>query len=155
MSDTPHIGFHPTEEVRKRMSESHKGQISPMKGKNHTKEACEKISKSKKGKTSNRKGIKHSEKTREKMRKAHETRPPTSEETRGKMSESAKLKPPMSDETRIKLREGQKGERGSNWKGGISFEPYCPSFDRPFKERVRKFFGRVCVECGKTEVENG
>jgi hypothetical protein len=34
------------------------------------------------------------------------------------------------------------------WKGGISFEPYCPKFTKEFKERVRAFFGHRCVECG-------
>lgn len=43
------------------------------------------------------------------------------------------------------------GEMSPNWKGGISFEPYCPKFNDRFKERVRDFFGRVCVECGTPE----
>lgn len=40
------------------------------------------------------------------------------------------------------------------WKGGISFEPYCLKFNYRFKERVREFFGRKCVECGKYESVN-
>jgi len=47
------------------------------------------------------------------------------------------------------------GKNNSSWRGGISFEPYCPKFNKEFKERVREFFGRVCVECGKNEEENG
>jgi len=47
------------------------------------------------------------------------------------------------------------GDKSHLWKGGISFEPYCEKFNRPFKERVRKFFERTCVECGKTEEESG
>jgi hypothetical protein len=43
------------------------------------------------------------------------------------------------------------GDRSPHWKGGISFEPYCPKFNNAFKERVRDFFGRVCVECGAPE----
>ncbi len=36
------------------------------------------------------------------------------------------------------------GEKSSAWKGGISFEPYCPKFNEKFKERVRAFFGYRC-----------
>jgi len=45
------------------------------------------------------------------------------------------------------------GENSPHWRGGISFEPYCPKFNNTFKERVRAFFGYRCVECG--ELENG
>lgn len=41
-----------------------------------------------------------------------------------------------------------RGENCPAWKGGISFEPYCPKFNNEFKERVRAFFGYQCVECG-------
>jgi hypothetical protein len=47
------------------------------------------------------------------------------------------------------------GEDCPFWRGGVSFEPYCPKFNESFKERVRNFFGRICVECGKSEEENG
>lgn len=40
------------------------------------------------------------------------------------------------------------GEKSNMWKGGISFEPYCPKFNKTFKERVRAFFDYKCVECG-------
>lgn len=40
------------------------------------------------------------------------------------------------------------------WQGGISFEPYCPKFNNEFKERVRKFWGRRCGICGKSEKTN-
>lgn len=48
----------------------------------------------------------------------------------------------------------QKGEKHYNWRGGISYEPYCLLFNNAFKERVRLFFRRRCVECGKLESEN-
>ena len=47
------------------------------------------------------------------------------------------------------------GEKSPNWKGGISFEPYCIKFNDEFRERAREFFGRRCFECNKTEKENG
>lgn len=48
-----------------------------------------------------------------------------------------------------------KGENNPLWKGGISFEPYCPKFNEKFRERVRGFFERKCYVCGKTEKELG
>lgn len=59
----------------------------------------------------------------------------------------------QSEEHKRKLSEAQSGERGSNWQGGISFEPYCPKFNYKFKESVREKFSRVCFLCG--EKENG
>ena len=53
------------------------------------------------------------------------------------------------------LDEFVRGENHPNWQGGISFEPYCPKFNKEFKERVRAFFNYRCVECGKTQEEEG
>ena len=49
----------------------------------------------------------------------------------------------------------QRGENSPNWKGGLSFEPYCILFNNEFKERVRAFFDNKCAVCGKTKEENG
>lgn len=43
------------------------------------------------------------------------------------------------------------GSSNSNWRGGKSFEPYCPLFNKEFKERVRDFWNRKCGLCGKDE----
>ena len=77
-----------------------------------------------------------------------------SKETRERMSKAQKGSV-ATPETRKILSDMRKGEKHYNWKGGISFEPYCPDFNPAFKERCREFFDRVCVECGKTEAENG
>jgi transposase len=45
------------------------------------------------------------------------------------------------------------GPLSPRWKGGKSFEPYCPKFNREFKKRVRAFFEHRCVCCGKHENE--
>lgn len=47
------------------------------------------------------------------------------------------------------------GAKASNWKGGISFEPYCSKFNEEFKQYIRNKFERKCFLCGKTEEENG
>ena len=72
-------------------------------------------------------------------------------DTRLKMSAShkGKLKGiPKTKEHRQKLSDTHAGDKHPNWKGGKSFEPYCIKFNERFKNRVRKFFGFVCVECG-------
>ena len=79
------------------------------------------------------KGQKRSDETRNRMRIAQE----------GKV---------VSEETCNKLKISHigksSGDKNPAWKGGISFEPYCPKFNNEFKERVREFFGNRCVECG-------
>lgn len=54
-----------------------------------------------------------------------------------------------------KMSESHRGEKSHFWKGGISFEPYCIKFNTEFKNRVRAFFGYKCVECERTQEENG
>jgi predicted DNA-binding protein YlxM (UPF0122 family) len=46
------------------------------------------------------------------------------------------------------------GEKNHSWRGGISFEPYCPKFNEAFKESIREKFDRVCFLCPTTEEEN-
>ena len=49
--------------------------------------------------------------------------------------------------------EDQLAEKHPSWKGGISFEPYCPKFNNKFRERVRKWFDYQCLECGQPQNE--
>jgi len=123
---------------RQRQSETHQGlQIgmrNPFFGKTHTEETKEKLREA-------RTGTHHSETTRLKMSMLR----------RGRPSPKKGIPAPLSDEGRRRLREANHGERAHSWKGGISFEPYCPKFNRPFKERVRVFFGHKCVECGTSQ----
>ena len=62
------------------------------------------------------------------------------EEVRAKISARAKLRV---------------GEKNANWRGGTSFEPYCPLFNNKIKEKIRNRDNRVCVLCGKGEIQNG
>lgn len=73
------------------------------------------------------------------------------EETKTKISE-AQIGKHVSDETRQLLSKTHIGELSSNWRGGISFLPYCHKFNKSFKERVRAFFGYRCIVCGKDEL---
>jgi len=47
------------------------------------------------------------------------------------------------------------GENCPAWRGGISFEPYCPKFNNEFRERVRTYYDYKCILCGKTQEHNG
>lgn len=82
-----------------------------------------------------------------------------SEETRAKMA-TAKMGNKHSagykhtEESKKKISESRLGEKHWAWRGGISFEPYCPKFNKANKEAVRAKFGRTCFYCGLPESEN-
>lgn len=57
--------------------------------------------------------------------------------------------------TRSEIASSRIGEKSPRWKGGISYEPYCPKFSDELKEEVREKYGRQCFLCSKTEAENG
>lgn len=99
-------------------------------------------------------GMPHNEDSREKMRKAHQNKR-LSDEHRRKIGDAFRGRAiaPRSKEHQRKLNEAHRGDRSSAWKGGISFEPYCPKFNNQVKEEVREKFGRKCFVCG--EPENG
>lgn len=110
-----------------------------------------------------------SEETKRKMSIAHTGLKRSAEHCRNlsiaqkgkKISEAQKLKISLantgkspSPEARRKMSEANKGSKSYLWKGGISFHPYCQKFTDEFKERVRKFFGYSCVECGTPQNGN-
>lgn len=117
-------------------------------------------------------GFKHTEETKIKIGDIQRGKPkgPITEEHRQHLrdvvwSEERKLalsKSRMgivfSDEHRKHLSESLigvcAGSKHPMWKGGVSFEPYCQKFNDEFKERVRNFFGRICLICGKSEQDN-
>ena len=85
---------------------------------------------------------------REKLRQANLGKPghPCSPEHREKLR-AAILGKHHTLEARGRMRVAQGGERNPQWRGGVSFEPYCPKFNNDFKERVRAFWGRTCCLC--------
>lgn len=77
----------PSEETKRKISESLKGKISPRKGVNLSEETKRKLSESHKGKKGTFTGKHHSEESRKKMSKTKKGKHPT-EETRKKLSEA-------------------------------------------------------------------
>jgi hypothetical protein len=111
-----------TDSHKKKIGDAQRGELGNMFGKHQSESARSKMS-------ATRKGV------------------PKSIEHRLKISESNKKT--MSDpEFRKRLSERQTGCKSHRWKGGITFEPYCPKFNPEFRERVRAFFNYQCIECG-------
>ena len=46
------------------------------------------------------------------------------------------------------------GEKNPGWKGGISFEPHSPDFNKKLKEKIRKRDNYICQLCGIEEYEH-
>ena len=122
-------GKNASDETKRKMSEAQSGEKHWNYGQHPSEETKNKISKTLQGRS-------FSKETIEKMKGSRGFH--HSEESKEKMKNS---------------RLGKIREKSSNWKGGISFEPYCPLFDEDFKERVREFFDRTCYLCGRTEAE--
>lgn len=135
---SPALGLHHSKETRERISQVQIGK---------------KLSPDHKAKISI--GVKSSEKYKSNYLKSRDPLRgvPRPKEVCEKISK-AQIGKTISEETKAKLRQ-YTGERAAGWKGGISFEPYCPKFNREFKERVREFWGRKCFLCTKTEADQG
>jgi 5-methylcytosine-specific restriction endonuclease McrA len=139
-------GFHQSEVTKEKLRVARTG-------KHHSQETIEKIRKTSSGRTYGPQTSERKEKTRlavtgEKhwlFGKHH------SEETKKKIGASLKgiVRGPHTPEHSKKLGATRAGEKHFNWKGGISFEPYCVKFNQEFKERVRGFFGYQCQMCGR------
>jgi len=50
--------------------------------------------------------------------------------------------------------KGRFGSLNYNWRGGSSFEPYSPEFNRRLKRRVRKRDNYQCRLCGMSQEEH-
>jgi len=160
----PHVGVPRSPECRAKISAAVKNYfVLP--------EARERVSKEKKGKplspehiknrTIAQTGLRRSPEARAHLKEA-QNRPEVkrkqsithmgkgkSAETRRKMG-LAKAGIPKSPEHIAKM----SGANSSNWRGGISFEPYCPKWNDDLRRRIRAFFDNRCVACGKPQNEN-
>lgn len=123
--------LHYTQEARARISASRKGKLTgiqnPMFGRHHSPELLAKMSEERKGK-------------------------PMPDEVRAKIRKTKAERPQqIGDETRQKIAETKRGKLNPNWRGGTSFEPYCPKFNKSFKDVVRERFRYRCQCCGAPE----
>lgn len=144
--------------------EALKNRSETIKGRKHTNESKLKMSISKKGKIYWNKDYHLSKQHKQKISDAHKGKP-KSEETKLKLSIAHRGKV-LTEEHKKNISKSQKGkivseetikkisgENASNWKGGISFEPYCQKFNKQLKEHIRERDSRTCQLCG--EKENG
>lgn len=145
-----------TEEHRRKISEAMKGkragENNPFYGMTHSEETRRKLSDVMKG-NKNCVGRKISEETRQKILEALNDPDYKRKQSEAHRGNKYSLGAIRSEETRRKIGAAKNGENNPHWRGGISFEPYCPKFNNEFKERVRSFFGHRCAECG--EPQNG
>uniref|UniRef100_A0A7V3N5D1 HNH nuclease domain-containing protein n=1 Tax=candidate division CPR3 bacterium TaxID=2268181 RepID=A0A7V3N5D1_UNCC3 len=147
----------------RKFSEEHKRKISQtLKGRTISEEQKRRISEARKGKrnspnTGFKKGhpkifFHHTEETIEKIRQSKLGRkfPNLSKAKKG-------CKRPDMYEINRRLRESGKlkGKNHSQWKGGISKEPYGFDFDEELKEQIRKRDNYTCQECGYTQKQLG
>lgn len=165
-------------ELRKRISESSKGEKNHFYGKHHSEESKSKMSNAMKGKKRGPFSEEHSRRKSDAQRgdknnaKRPEVRAKISatltgtrlpDEVKQKISETLKGKPPFSPERKRNIAEANRrsahkrcfsGERNPNWRGGIAHFPYCSKFNNEFKETIRDHFGRECYLCGCAEEDN-
>lgn len=100
------VGWTQSEETRRKLSESRKGEKNPYFGKTHSEEAKRKLSEAQKGNT-NWLGKVHSAESKRKIGEGNKGKI-LNEETRRKLSEANKGKTP-SEETKRKMSESKKG----------------------------------------------
>lgn len=129
----PLFGKHHSEETKKKISETNSKQVISL-------ETRQKISEKMAGSGNPRYGVKLSadqiSRQKTSLKEFYDNNPDRKKEIK---------------DTFLKNRTTRKGKDCNFWKGGISFEPYCPKFNKDLKERVRAFFNYECMMCGKPE----
>jgi hypothetical protein len=122
-----------TQETRRRMSISMRG--------NHNAMGCVRSDSTKLKLSLARVGKKHTLESRMKI----------SMSTAGKNHPNyGKTTPP---DVKAKISMSKMGEKNGRWLGGISFEPYCPKWNKDLRRRIRAYFNYQCVACGKDQLE--
>jgi hypothetical protein len=141
-----------TLEHNRKVSESKKGHPGYGKGEKRSKEFCERVSKSLKGKKKSedhkkklehtyfKKGIIPWNKGRKCPYISGENNPmygkTHTDESKAKISKIHKGKIIPKD---IRIKMGSDGEKNGNWKGGISYEPYCEVWnDIEYKTSIKE-----------------
>lgn len=133
-----------SEEHKKILSTANSGENNPMFGRPMPAELKAKLIETHMGKPL-------SHETREKIRVA------VSGENSYLFNRSKELHPwfgrKHTEDTLKKMRDVKLGKNNPNWRGGISYEPYCPKFNEDLKRRIRAFFDNRCIACGKSARE--
>lgn len=146
------LGTKQSEETKRKIGNANRIKST---GKKQSEETIRKRSEAMKGKNT----YKRSFETKQRMSKAKEGIV-LSEEHKNKLRE-ARLGRVHSQETKDILSEqkigdknpmyGMCGEKHHNWQNGISFEPYCPKFNKQLKEKIRDRDNHICQLCGMNE----
>ena len=145
-------GIERAKEIRKKLSQSHIGNIGYWTGKHLSKEHIKNCSKGLKGRIAWNKGLtmETDERVKRNILRAMET--VKEQYKNGRISPKKGMK--LSEITKKKISESHKGEKHPNWKGGISFEPYPFNFNEELKELIRRRDNYQCQLCGMPECEN-
>jgi hypothetical protein len=145
------LGFHHTEETKKRWSEQRMGEHNSFFGKHHTIATRIKMSKSHKGHLWSEEAKKKASESH-RGEKHHMFGKHHSEETKHKISiaqigkKSFKFGKQETEHTKQKNIESHLGEKNAAWNGGSSFEPYTLDFNKRFKAAIRERDG-CCMMC--------
>lgn len=164
-----HLGKKFSVEHRRNLSLAMKGRPSPRKGVNLSEETKRKISESKRGQVPWNKdktdiyseevkrkmgekniGKKASEETKKKLSKIHTGHKFSLEHNR-KISEARKgIILPL--ETRIRQSAKKQNTDRKDWKKFVSFEPYSINWTLRFKKLIKERDKYICMYCGKSDI---
>jgi hypothetical protein len=143
------LGKHLTEDHRMKLIAAKKGvwsgENNPFFGKKHSKETIEKMRKAHKGQIAWNKGISPPKEIRDQISETLKKRC-SDPEIRKQLKEQATGVFPT-EETRLRLIESHLV--GGLWFGNVrDDEPkYCELWTEEFRNRVRAYYGYICVEC--------
>jgi hypothetical protein len=135
-------------ETKAKISQSHMKEKNPQWGKPLTPETKAKISKALMGTGNPQYGKRMKPEHLERLKAMHQGKPLT-QEHKANMSRSLKGRRPYPGSI-----EKNSGANCHLWRGGVSFEPYCPKFNNNLKLRIRAFFDYNCLTCGKSTEDN-
>lgn len=143
-----HKNISPSEETKKKLSESKMGIKNPMFGNHHSEKTKKRIRDMTSGENSPNYGKHRTDATKKKISESRigkyggENNPNygkhPSEETLKKMRCE---RPSISGKNNPNYGRGLFGEFNGNWRGGISFEPYCQEFNGRLKQQIRDQYG--------------